>query len=199
MKTRTVWLGGVACLLGAVAVLTFANPFRWIGLGDRPWLSLFLAAAGFGMLCVTSVLLAMARGGLRSLPPALAAVGSLLAALVTGGLGAFLVYNVDLDQRVLATSNDGRFEIVVHNTTNVIDPVEGLYLQTTSGPFSRRAYLGCLNQDSSRESFRSARFGGDDTVVLEGTRTWTLRFDPDTVRSSDKVELGACTRQLYTG
>lgn len=198
MKARIVSLGGVAGLLVAVAALTFANPFRWIGLGDRPWLSLLLTAAGFGILCVTCVLL-MARRGRRILLPALALVGSLLAALVFCGIGAIFMYTGDLDHRVLATSGDGRFEIIRHNTTNVIDPVEALYLQTTDGPFSRRAYLGCLNQDSSSESFRSARFGGDDTVVLEGTKTWKVRFDPETVRTFDKVELGACTRQLYTG
>ncbi|MQA77855.1 MAG: hypothetical protein GEV10_05145 [Streptosporangiales bacterium] len=198
-KTRMVWLSGVGALLIALAGLTFVNPFRWVGFGDRPWLSLLLAAAGLSVLGITCVLLAAARGGSRSLPPALGAVALLAAALVTTGVGMLLGYVMDLDQRVLATSRDGRFEVIVHDTTNVIDPVQGLYVQSTSGPFSRRAYLGCFNSDSSSESFRTARFGGGDTVVLDGTKQWTVRFDPETVRSSDHVELGACTRQLYTG
>src|SRR5437870_5082633 len=89
MKTWTAWLGAVGSLLIALAGLALANPFRWIGLGGRSllWLWLFLAAVGLGTLSVTFLLLTIARRGLRRLPPALAWLGLFLAALVATGLG----------------------------------------------------------------------------------------------------------------
>jgi hypothetical protein len=198
MKTRTAWLGHVGGLLVAVAGSALANPFRWIGLGDRSWLWLFLAAAGLGIVCVTCLQLTVARRGLGRVLPALAVVGLFLAALVAAGFGLFRLAFQDPDQRVVATSSDGRFEIIVHDTSSIIDPVEGLYVETTSGPFSRRAYLGCLSARTS-ESIDSARFAGTGTVVLEGTKQWTLRFDPENVRAIDTVKEGGCARQLYTG
>jgi hypothetical protein len=198
MTTRTAWFGLVGGLLVAVAGSALANPFRWIGLGDRSWLWLFLAAAGLGALCVPCTRLAVASRGPRRLPPALAVACLLLAAPGSAGFGLFRLAFQDLDQRVMATSGDGRFELIVHDTSSVIDPVKGLYVQTTSGPFSRRAYLGCVNADSG-ESIDSAHFGGTGTVVIEGTRQWTLRFDPENVRAIDTVKEGGCARQLYTG
>jgi hypothetical protein len=197
-KTWTAWLGPVGALMIAMASLALANPFRWVGLGDRSWLWLFLAAAGLGTLCAPCLRLAVTRRGPRRLPPALAVACLLLAALVAAGFGLFRLAFLDLDQRVVATSGDGRFEIIVHDTSSVIDPVQGLYVQTTSGPFSRRAYLGCVNTDSG-ESIGSAHFGGAGTVVLQGTRQWTVRFDSENVRTIDTVQEGGCARQLYTG
>lgn len=196
---RTAWVGGVGGVLVISAVLALANPFRWIGLGDLRGLWLFMAAVGFGLLCVTCVLLAIARRGWWGLSLSLAAAGLVLAALAATGAGLLALVFVDLDQRVVARSGDGRFVVIVHDTSNIIDPVEGLYVQTTNGPFSRRAYLGCFNSDSGGE-FESVRFTGTGTVVVKGgAKQWTLRFDADNVRTIDTVEEGMCSSQLYTG
>ncbi|WP_329094565.1 hypothetical protein OG979_09670 [Actinomadura citrea] len=197
-RKRTAWLSVAGGLLVAVAGLAVANPFRWTGLGDRTWLWTFVGAAGLGTLCATCVRLAVAGRGPARLASALAAVGLCLAALVAAGGGLLVLAFRGGDQRVVATSPDGRFEVVVHDTSNIIDPVQGAYVQTTNGPFSRRAYLGCFNSESGA-SVESARFVGPDTVTLEGTKRWELRFDSVNVRSIETVEEGACTRQLYTG
>ncbi|ALG09076.1 hypothetical protein [Kibdelosporangium phytohabitans] len=198
MKTRATAVGVVGGVLVVEAVVALLNPLRWTWVGDRPWLWLFVAAAGFAAVGVSFLLLMLARPGPLRVPPALAVVCLLLVALAVGGLGLFGLALHDRDVRVVARSGDGRFEIIVHDTSNVIDPVDGLYVQTTGGPFSKRAYLGCFNSESGH-SFGSARFAETGTVILNGTKQWTVRFDATDVRTVDTVEEGACTRQLYTG
>ncbi|ONI91365.1 hypothetical protein ALI144C_01405 [Actinosynnema sp. ALI-1.44] len=201
MKTRTTTASAVGVVGGVLvveAVVALLNPFRWTWSGDRPWLWLLVAAVGFAALSVSFLLLMLARPGPRRVPPALAMVCLLLVGMVAGGLGLLGLALHDHEMRVVATSGDGRFEIIVHDTSDVIDPVDALYVQTTGGPFSKRAYLGCFNSESGH-TFGSARFAGNGTVILDGTKQWTLRFDAQDVRSVDVVEEGACTRQLYTG
>jgi hypothetical protein len=195
---RTVLFSAVGGGLIVAAGSALANPLRWIGLGDRSWVWLLLMSGGLGVLSFTCLGQARATPGLRRLPLALAASVLLMAALLATGSAVLRLAFGDSEQRVVAASSDGRFEIVVHETSNVIDPVQGLYVQTTSGPFSRRAYLGCVNSESG-ESVESAHFRGAGTVVFEGSRQWTVRFDPEQVRAIDSLEAGACARQLYTG
>ncbi|MEU8122653.1 hypothetical protein AB0C21_28420 [Spirillospora sp. NPDC049024] len=200
MKKRWVWPVVVGGVLLAVGVAAAANPSRWIWLGDRSLWWALLLTAGLGTLGVTCIQLAAAVGGLPRRGAVLAACVLCPAALLfmAASILSWAWADEDKDVRIVATSGDGRFELVLHETSNIIDPVQGWYVQSRNGPFSRRAYLGCFNPDSGGDWIESARFTGPGTVELKGNEQRVLRFDPENVRSIDTVEEGLCARRLYT-
>lgn len=187
----------VGVLLVVAAVLAIANPFRWIGLGDLSWQPVAIAAVGFAVLAVVAI-----RPGAWAPPwfaPVAVSVLTLFSA-VTVWLVVLGAMFADTEKiRVVDVSADGRFRLLVHDTSNVIDPVKALYVESTEGWFGRRTFLGCRNSDTTVGWIDSARFGGPDTVVVEAERRWTLRFDPEDVRAIDTLSDDQCLPGLYTG
>ncbi|GAA2429208.1 hypothetical protein GCM10010191_48140 [Actinomadura vinacea] len=190
-------LGSAGILLIVAPVLVWLNPFRWIVLGDLRWALPFVVACGLGVLGFAGIRAALTVDGWRRWTVAALAICTGLAALPSVGLGLFILMFRDVDQRVAAVSPDGRFRIVVHDTANVIDPVEGVYLQTTEGPFSRRAYFGCFNLDAGTP-IQWVKFSGPNTVTVQAEKQWTLRFDPDDMRAVDTLPDDMCAKGLYT-
>ena len=193
-------LGAAALLTTAAVTATWVNPYRWTGLGDLSrWspfplaLALVLFAAA-GLVAAGRIRRRAWRWTVRGVSVCAVPAAALSALAGTVGLMFW-----DGDTRVAAVSPDGRFELLVHQTSNMIDPVEGVYVQTRDGPFSRRAYLGCGNFDAM-EPFIWMGFTGPDTVVVKSrTRQWTLRFDPVKVRAIDTLPEAMCGQGLYTG
>ncbi|WP_433461834.1 hypothetical protein [Spirillospora sp. CA-128828] len=198
-------LGGLLVITTGPAVI---NPYRFIGLGDWLWLWCSLAVAGFGLLSVAGLWLATAcRGIQRWLLASLAGVTALagLVGVAWGGLNTMLV-DYSNEQRIATVSSDGRFAVVLyyadHRSANLTDRPDGLYLQTTKGFFSKRAYLGCLS-DSGAHRLDSVRFADANTIVVrqegqEGKRERSVSFDPGKVRVS--LPMGdSCPPALYTG
>jgi hypothetical protein len=181
------------------------NPLRFTVIGDLAWLWLLILAAGLAALAVLSVRAAAKRRGVRLWLLVAGAMGSALGALGAlagvGGIGLFALLGGSGPQRVIAVSPDQRFHLVLHEAASGIDPVQGLYIQTTGGPFSQRTYLGCVNGDADGKLLASGRFTGADTVRVraENGRQWTLRFNPDTVRAIDTLPPAICGKDLYTG
>lgn len=172
-------LGGLLVVTAGPAVI---NPYRLIGLGDWLWLWCVLAVSGFGLLSVAGVRLAIAgRGVRRWLLTSCAGCTALagLAGIAWGGLTAMLVDYSD-EQRVTTVSPDGRFAVILYyadrRSARLTDRPDGLYLQTTEGFFSKRAYLGCLS-DSGPHRLDSVWFADANTVVVrqEGEEGMTER------------------------
>ncbi|XVQ11283.1 hypothetical protein ACQP1W_01545 [Spirillospora sp. CA-255316] len=191
-------LGAAALLPFALAGAAWLNPYRWVGVGDLLWFSPFLIGGGLALLTAAGLFAApKARRGWGWAVWAASVCTGLVAVLCVMA-GMFVLAFRDTDTRVAAVSPDGRFELIVHETSNVIDPVEGLYVQSTDGPFSRRAYFGCFNHDAS-EPIKGVAFTGTDTITVKAERQWTLRFDPEEVRAIDTLPDGLCGQGLYTG
>ncbi|WP_433474745.1 hypothetical protein ACQPZP_39570 [Spirillospora sp. CA-142024] len=198
-------IGGLLTITAVPAVI---NPFRFIGLGDWLWLWCLLAFAGFCLLSVASVRLAIAWSGVRRWSLAFCASCMALAALAGiawGGLTTMLV-DYSNEQRVATVSADGRFAIVLYyadrRSANLTDQPDGLYLQTTEGFFSKREYLGCLS-DSGDHRLDSVRFADANTIVVrqegqEGKRERSVSFDPVKVRVGSPIG-DSCPPDLYTG
>ncbi|MEV5827340.1 hypothetical protein AB0L25_17350 [Spirillospora sp. NPDC052242] len=189
----------VGVLLVAAAIFGMENPYRWLGMGGLGLLWAGLLVAG---LLVLGVVVARTRlPGPSWLPMAGAYVFAALAVTVTC-LVAF-VSLIDFggtgSTRVVDVSADGEFRLVMHDTSNMIDPVVALYVESDDGFFAKRAFLGCRNSDSGVGWIDSARFGGPDTVIVEAERRWTLTFDPDDVRAIDTLSDDICLPGLYTG
>ncbi|MWA07413.1 hypothetical protein F8568_045240 [Actinomadura sp. LD22] len=198
-------LGGI---LGITAGIAVNNPHRFIGLGDWLWLWCVLAAAGFGLLSFACVRLAIGTRGIRrwllaSCAGFTALVG--LACIAWGGLSSLLV-DYSNEQRVAATSPDGRFEVILYyadrRAAHLRDRPDGLYLQTTEGFLSKRTYLGCLS-DSGHDRLDWVRFADANTVVVrqvgqEGVTERSVSFDPVKVRVIRPMG-DSCPPDLYTG
>ncbi|MFC5747331.1 hypothetical protein [Actinomadura rugatobispora] len=191
-------LGAAGLLLLAVVGLAWLNPFRWVGAGDLMSFTPFAVAAALALIMAAGFFAApkVRRGWRWATWAASVCVG--MVAVLSVMTGWFVLAFRDTDMRVAAVSPDGRFKLIVHETSNVIDPVEGLYVQSTDGPLSRRAYFGCFNHDAT-EPLEWARFTGPDTVTVKAEGQWTLRFDPDEVRAIDTLPDGMCAQGLYTG
>ncbi|QFG20458.1 hypothetical protein [Actinomadura sp. WMMB 499] len=186
-------------LLPGIGTAGLANPFRWVGMGGlwALWASMTVIGA------VVLVITAAGKNGTGRLPPIgsfLLAMAAMAVVLLAGVAAVLDIADGDTeDTRVVDVSADGRLRLVVHDTSNVIDPVTALYVESSGGFFARRAFLGCVNHDSAGgTSVESARFGGADTVIV-GEQRWTLTFDPDGVRAIDTLPPDVCTAQLYTG
>jgi hypothetical protein len=192
-------LGAAAVLLFAVVGTLVLNPYRWVVLGDLRWTSPFLVAGGLALLAAAGLFAAQkARQRGRRWSVRILSACTAMAALLSLAGGMFVVTFRDTDTRVAAVSSDGRFQLIVHDTSNMIDPVEGLYVQSTDGRFSRRAYFGCFNHDSTHP-LEWVRFAGPDAITVKAEKQWTLRFDPEEVRAIDTLPEGRCGQGLYTG
>ncbi|OLT37872.1 hypothetical protein BJF79_28655 [Actinomadura sp. CNU-125] len=189
---RTRIAAGV--LLACIAGAALWNPFRWIGMDGLYWLWTSMLVVGIVVLAIAS-----ARKN------ALGAIGSFLLALMAIIVVHLAVLAAVFDEpgaratRVVDVSADGRFRLVVHDTSNIIDPVTALYIERGRGFFAKRTFLGCDNLDTGGgATIEPARFAGPDTVVVGNGRR-TLTFDPHDVRAIDTLPADTCGPRLYTG
>lgn len=193
-------LSGAMMLLGIYAM---TNPQRYVGLVDRELVASVVIMTGFLFFAVGVVFLPT-----RRLVREVAAVGIVLTAFAVPGVTA-LAENFEPDpptRSVVATSEDGKFKIVVEDSLDKEGaPVRILFLESRSDLLSRRDKLGCFNIDRGRE-FHSAKFTGRTRVAIAGTdrtsyeenqlnklnKTWKLRFDRDSVTALDKLPKDSC-------
>ncbi|GGV24244.1 hypothetical protein GCM10010182_53330 [Actinomadura cremea] len=189
----------VGVLFVAGAIVGMENPYRWLGLvGMGPlWAGLLVAG-----LLVLGVVVARTKPPGPSWIPMAGAFCCAAAAVSVAALAALasvITFDGGGGTRVVDVSADGGLRLVMHDTSNVIDPVVALYVESDDGFFSKRAFLGCRNSDGGVGWIDSARFGGPDTVVVEAERRWTLTIDPDGVRAIDTLSKDMCLPGLYTG
>ncbi|MFC5747332.1 hypothetical protein [Actinomadura rugatobispora] len=194
-------IGAAGLLLLAAAALVTLNPFRWIVFGDALHYRLGTTALGLLLLVVACVVTMVKTADWRRWTALPLAVCSTLAALwcAYNALGYLIFANPDKLQPV-AVSPDGRLKVVLHDNSGWAGYDQGLYVQSTDGFFSKRAYLGCRNLYEGETKFDRVRFTAPDTVVVKaGEEEWTLRFDPKDVKTINTTSENFCKQDLYTG
>jgi hypothetical protein len=176
---------GIALVCTGVVGLFVSSSLRLVDsvFGHR----LLVVLLGFGLIAVSSVLLTKPTWlrALAGFAGVVGALGSLAIAGVSIALGG------GTEQVLAESSPSGDRTVVVKEGPNLVDVVYTIHVRTGGGLLEREWYVGCLSSDQRDQEISSARWIGDDVVVLQtrGVGPIRLTLDPETGKPQ-RVNLG---------
>jgi hypothetical protein len=181
---------GTAIAAQGAVIAALWNPWRYVHLmtSTHDWHPLRVLAGSVVLLGIAGWL------GLRRRTAVRAAVAfTVLVLFAIAFVGSVVDLTNDIStrtlgqQRVVAVSADGRYEIVVGHPVGLLDSQDTaiLRVRSRSGLLSRESTdLGCVGPAGSVAPELRVTFAGpaEITVSTSDGRAWPASFDPDTLR-----------------